>query len=316
MSQQSLPQGLASQPEAARAPRRSSLLRSRKWWGFAFVLPVVLFFGAFSIFPIAYGFYLSLTDFTLLRSPEWVGARNYVNLWHDGLFQQAVRVTIGFVLGTTVPVWILSLLAALLFFQRFPARGMFKALFFLPVLPSLVVVSIVWKVLLHPDGILTSMVGPIVGMSEINWLNSAVLAPWSMIIVQNWATIPFFMLIWLAGLSGIPTELREAALIDGANRLQAFLRVELPMLRPTAVLVAAVSTIQAFQGFILQYVMSPDKGGPADSTTTLALLIWKYGFQYFRMGEAAAISVILFLIILLVTFLQLVLGRADTPVGR
>lgn len=315
MNEVKLPRNLPSGVHA-RPARRSRLMRRRKWWGFAFVLPVVLFFGVFSIFPIVYGFYLSLTDFTLLRPPEWVGARNYINLWHDGLFRQAVRVTLGFVLGTTVPVWILSLLAALLFFQRFPGRNVFKVLFFLPVLPSLVVVSIVWKLLLHPNGVLSNLLGPLVGASEINWLNSIQLAPWSMILVQNWATIPFFMLIWLAGLAGIPTELREAAMIDGANRVQSFLRVELPMLRPTAVLVAAVSTIQAFQGFILQFVMSPDQGGPADSTTTLALLIWKYGFQYFRMGEAAAISIILFLIILLVTVAQLVLGRGDTPVGR
>lgn len=302
---------------AARHRRRGRSLASRRqWWGFVFVLPVVLFFAIFSVYPIFYGLYLSFTDFTLLRPPEWVGVANYVNLWNDPLFRKAINVTLVFVLGSTVPVWILSLLAALLFFQRFHGREVLKALFFLPVLPSLVVVSIVWKLLLHPNGAWTSILAPLLGRSEIHWLNSIDLAPLSVIVVQNWAIIPFFMLIWLAGLTGIPNELREAAQIDGATAIQSFLRVQLPLLRPTAVLVAAISTIQAFQGFILQYVMTPDKGGPADSTTTLALLIWKYGFQYFRMGEAAAISIILFAVILVITTLQLVLTRSDTAVGH
>lgn len=288
----------------------------RRWWGLLFVTPVVLFFAVFMIYPIFNGLYLSFTNFTLLRPPEWVGAQNYINLLQDRLFLKSFSVTLWFVLGTTGPVWILSLLAAILFFQKFWGREFFKSVFFLPVLPSLVVVSIVWKILLHPNGILTQLVSPFTGVSEIRWLHNVNLAPISMILVQNWAAIPFFMLIWLAGLSGISQELRDSAKIDGANNIQSFLYVEFPLLRPTAVLVAALSTIQAFQGFILQYVMSPDQGGPANSTTTLALLVWKYGFQYFRMGDAAAISVILFVIILSVTALQLWLGRSEDYTGR
>lgn len=295
--------------------RPGAIVRGRQRWGLIFVLPVVAFVAVFSVYPIVNGFYLSLTDFSLLRPPEWVGVGNYVSLWQDPLFRKAIGVTVVFVLGTTVPVWILSLAAAVVFFQRFPGREWLKALFFLPVLPSMVVVSIVWKLLLYPSGVFSTIIGPLLGRSEINWLNDIHLAPFAMILVQDWATIPFFMLIWLAGLSGVSTELREAARIDGANFIQAFLKVELPLLRPTAVLVIAISTIQAFQGFILQFVMSPDKGGPADSTSTIALLIWKYGFQYFRMGEAAAMSVILFAVIFIITLFQLVLGRGDKAVG-
>jgi multiple sugar transport system permease protein len=295
----------------ARVRRRSTLWSRRQWWGLVFALPAVLFFSLFSVYPILSGFYLSLTDFTLLRPPEWVGLENYQSLWRDPLFHNALRVTLVFVAGTTIPVWVLSLLAAILFFQEFRGRELLKALFFLPVLPSLVVVSIVWKLLLHPNGVVNDLVAPLVGGRALLWLHSTDLAPLVMIVVQNWTIIPFFMLIWLAGLSGIPTELREAALIDGASRAQSFMRIELPLLRPTAVLIAAISTIQAFQGFILQFVLAADQGGPADSTTTLALLVWKYGFQYFRMGEAAAISVVLFAIILAITLLQLAIGRSE-----
>ena len=288
-----------------------SLFTRRRWWGLVFVLPVIIFFVIFNVYPIINGVYLSMTSFTLLRPPVWIGFENYIELMQDRLFIQSVLVTLGFVAGATVPVWILSLLAAVLFFQRFPGRDYLKTVFYTPVLPSLVVISIIWKVLLHPNGILTFALKPLTGMPEIRWLNDFQLSPISMIIVNDWATIPFFMLIWLAGLTGISQELREAAMVDGASRLQSFLKIELPLLRPTALFVAAISTINAFQGFTLQWVMTPDRGGPLNVNTTLGLYIWQNGFVYYRMGIAAAASVILFGIIILVTALQMSLARSD-----
>jgi multiple sugar transport system permease protein len=295
---------------AAPRPLRGSMHSRRRWWGLIFVLPVVLFFLVFNVYPILNGVYLSMTSFTLLRPPVWIGTENYVELLHDPLFKQSVLVTLGFVAGSTIPVWILSLLAAVLFFQHFPARNLMKTIFYTPVLPSLVVISIIWKVLLHPNGILTHALRPLTGLPEIRWLNDFQLSPLSMILVNDWATIPFFMLIWLAGLMGIPNELREAALVDGATRRQAFFRIELPLLRPTALFIAAITTINAFQGFTLQWVMTPDRGGPLNVNTTLGLYIWQNGFVYYRMGIAAAASVILFGMILLVTAFQLSLGRS------
>lgn len=285
-------------------------MRRREWWGMAFVLPTVLFFAIFYIYPIVSGFYLSLTDFNLLRPPEWVGLENFQDLLRDRLFLKSVSVTLAFVLGSTLPVWALSLLAAKLFFQNFPGREVLKIIFVSPLLPSLVVVSIIWKVLFHPNGPMTSFVGPFFGTGEIRWLNDVILSPLTITVANGWTSAPFYMLIWLAGLSGIPGELRDAAKVDGANARQFFFRVELPLLRPTAVFVAAISTINAFQGFTLQFNVSPGQGGPVDANTTLGVLIWKLGFQYFRMGDAAAVSVVLFVIIMLVTVLQLALGRS------
>lgn len=285
-------------------------MRRREWWGTAFVLPTVLFFAIFYIYPILSGFYLSLTDFNLLRPPEWVGLENFQDLLRDRLFLKSVSVTLAFVLGSTLPVWALSLLAAKLFFQNFPGREVLKIIFVSPLLPSLVVVSIIWKVLFHPNGPMTSFIGPFVGTGEIRWLNDVILSPLTITVANGWTSAPFYMLIWLAGLSGIPSELRDAAKVDGANARQFFFRVELPLLRPTAVFVAAISTINAFQGFTLQFNVSPGQGGPVDANTTLGVLIWKLGFQYFRMGDAAAVSVVLFVIIMLVTVVQLALGRS------
>ena len=208
-----------------------------------------------------------------------------------------------------MPVWIGSLALALVFDRAFRGRDILKAIVFSPLLPPLIVVGILWKVLLHPNGVLTSVVGWFTGGSEVHWLTSAKLAPWSMILINDWATIPFFMLFWLAGMTAIPEEIREAAAIDGAGPARIFRSIDLPLLRPTAILVAALSTINTFQGFVFQFVAGQNKGGPANSTLTLGLLIWKYGFQYYRMGDAAAVSVVLFVIILAITAIQLWLSR-------
>lgn len=286
-------------------------MQRRQIWGLFFVLPTVIFFAVFFLYPIVSGLLFSLTDFTLLRPPEWVGLQNYADLLKDRLFLKSISVTLGFVLGTTVPVWILSLLAAKVFYQRFAGREILKVLFFAPVLPSLVVVAIVWRILMNPSGVMTTLLRPFTGLGEIDFFNNPTLSPISMILINDWTTIPFYMLIWLAGLTGIPRELRDAALVDGANRWQSFLRIELPLLRPTAVFVAAISTINAFQAFTLQYAISPGRGGPIDVNTTMGLLIWKYGFQFYRMGDASTVSVVLFALILIVTILQLGLSRGE-----
>jgi len=281
----------------------------RHWWGLVFVLPVVLFFAVFSVFPVLFGVAISLTDYNLLDEPYYVGFDNYRNLLDDQLFLRALRNTLVFVLGATLPVWVLSLGAAVLFDQAFRGRELLKTLFFLPVLPPIVVVAVVWRMLLHPNGVMTWIVGGHQGITEIPWLSSTTLAPLVMIVVHDWAVVPFFMVIWLAGLTGVPKELREAARLDGASSWQVFWHIDLPQLRSTAVLVAALSSINAFQTFTLQYAISPDPGGPANSTLVLGLLVLKYGFQYFRMGDAAAVSVVMFAMILVVTAVQLGFNR-------
>ena len=199
--------------------------------------------------------------------------------------------------------------AAVLFDQAFRGKLWLKTIFFLPVLPPIAVIAVLWRVLLHPNGVITSLTGGWWGITEIRWLADTALAPFSMIAVHDWAMIPFFMMIWLAGLAAIPPEFREAAAIDGAGPVRSFWHVDLPQLRSTAVLVAALSSIGAFQTFALQYVLPNDAGGPANSTMVLALLVLKYGFQYFRMGDAAAISVVMFGMILCVTLGQLWFNR-------
>ena len=198
--------------------RTMGLVQRRQYYGLLFVLPAVIFFLIFFLYPIVIGFGLSLTDFTLLKPPVWVGLKNYQDLLSDRLFLKSLNVTFGFVLGSTVPVWVISLAMALLFFQRFPGRELMKVLFFTPLLPSVVVVSVIWKLLLHPAGLLSSVIGPIVGQTPIKWLFDLQLSPIMSVVVHDWHIAPFYMIIWLSGLTAIPPELRDAARVDGRKR--------------------------------------------------------------------------------------------------
>ena len=167
--------------------RNMGLVQKRQYYGLLFVLPAVIFFAIFFLYPIVIGFGLSLTDFTLLKPPVWVGLQNYQDLLNDRLFLKSLNVTIGFVLGSTVPVWVISLAMAVLFFQRFPGRELMKVLFFTPLLPSVVVVSVIWKLLLHPSGILSTVIGPIVGQVPIKWLFDLQLSPIMSVVVHDLA---------------------------------------------------------------------------------------------------------------------------------
>lgn len=288
---------------------RRQLFFRRSIYGILFVAPAMLFFAFFSLYPMLTGFYLSLTDYTLLNPPVFVGFKNFVGLLTNDDFIAGLRVTAIFVLGTTIPKWIISLALALLFVRPFRGREVFKVLYFTPTLLSGVVVSLVWKLLLNADGLASAVFGPLVKQPEIFWLAHAVLTPLSLIFVDNWAGIPFFMIVWIAGLVGIPRDFYEAALIDGADSWQAFWNITLPLLAPTTLFVVVTSTIGAVQAFSLQFVMT--KGGPGNLTTTIALLVYNYGFNYFRMGVAAAMSVVMFAFIITITLLQLRSMRSE-----
>jgi multiple sugar transport system permease protein len=288
---------------------RRSLIFRRGIYGLLFVAPAMLFFLVFSLYPMVNGLYLSLTEYTLLKPPRFIGLDNFIGLTRNKEFINGLRVTGTFVLGTTIPKWAISLALALLFLRPFRGRDTFKVLYFTPTLLSGVVISLVWKLLFDPNGLASMLARPFLHKGDIFWLADPNLTPMALIVVDNWAGIPFFMIIWIAGLVGIPREFYEAALIDGANRWQAFWHITLPLLRPTTLFVIVVSTIGSFQAFSLQYIMT--RGGPSNLTTTIALLVYNYGFNYFKMGVAAAMSVFMFVVIIIITLLQIRSVRAE-----
>ncbi len=303
----SVQQSTATMPNPHNASKQVASRRRfrfrREYYGLLFVIPAMIFFLLFNIYPMFSGLYYSFTRFTLLKPPVFIGLDNFIGLLSDTQFQNAVWVTFLFVIGTTIPQWILSLGLALLFRGDFRFKQVYKILYFSPSLLSGVVVSLVWKLLYDPRGIVNAVVGPWVGKSEIFWIGSSALAPYALMAVANWEGFGYLMLIWLAGLVGIPAEFYDAAAIDGANRWQTFRHVTLPLLKPTSIFVMITTLIGAFQAFNLQYVMTD--GGPNNATTTMALLVYKDAFQYFKMGQAAATSVVMFLIIIVITIIQI-----------
>lgn len=301
--------GLSERVQALNRNLYRSFVFRRKIYGILFVAPAVLFFLVFSVYPTLNGFYLSLTEYSLLKPPRWIGLANYAALPGDALFRQSLGVTTAFVVGAVAPKAILSLMIALVLVRPFAGREFFKTLYFTPTLLSGVVISLVWKLLLDPAGLVNIVLTPLTGGERFFWLTDAVLSPAAIIAIDNWAGIPFFMIIWIAGLVGIPREFYEAALIDGANRMQAFFNITLPLLKPTALFVLVIASIGAFQAFTLQFVIT--KGGPNNHTTTIALLVYKYGFNYYRMGAAAAMSIFMFVVIIVLTLIQIRWVRSD-----
>jgi len=176
------------------------------------------------------------------------------------------------------------------------------------VVVSGVVVAIVWRGLYNPYGPINATLGPLFGLWP-TWLTSRTLAPWAIIIMSVWQSVGFYMVIFIAGLQDIPDVFYDAAKVDGANGLQALWHVTLPLLRPTVLLVMVVTLINCFQSFTYQYVMT--KGGPSDATTVIGLYVYLNGFSYMRMGYAAAVSLVLFAIIMALTLVQLRVGRSE-----
>ncbi|MDB4896031.1 MAG: sugar transporter permease [Firmicutes bacterium] len=288
--------------------RSRSPLRSAGWWGFAFAMPAILLFLAFSLWPILNTFYLSLFKYDLLTPKEWVGVRNFARLPADQVFLRSLKATAVYVLGTYIPVWGISLALAMALNAKIKLRGLLRTLYFIPPMMSMVVVSVIWKLMFHHDGLLNTMLmQPLLG-HPVDWLTDERWAPVAIILMSIWKETGFYMVVFLAGLQSISSQLYEAARIDGAGGWALFRHITLPMLKPTFAFVTIISLIQGLQAFIPQWVMAD--GGPNGATTSIALLIYRMAFVWLKMGPAAAVAVILFVLVGAVTLIQWRLQRA------
>lgn len=290
----------AAQPQARRRGRHP--LGSGGWWGFAFAAPALALFLAFSLWPILNTFHLSLFKYDLLTPKQWVGLKNFADLPGDQDFLRSLKATAIYVLGTYIPVWALSLGLALALNTKIRLRGLLRTLYFVPPMMSMVVVSVIWKLIFHRDGLFnTSIMEPLFG-GPVDWLTDERAAPIAIIIMSIWKETGFYMVVFLAGLQNIPQQLYEAARIDGAGGWALFRHVTVPLLKPTFVFVTIISMIQGLQAFIPQWVMAD--GGPNGATTSIALLIYRMAFVWLKMGPAAAVAVVLFAIVATVTLVQ------------
>ena len=288
---------------------------------YAFVAPALSLIAVFFALPVAASFLLSLTDFDIYAVADpadlrFVGLRNYAELLRDPLFWVALRNTSYFVLVAGPLSLAVSLVAALLVTAGVVRlKGLFRTLFFLPVVTSLVAVAVVWRYLYQPRFGLLNYALASVGFGPFDWLGDPRLAMPAIVLLAVWKNFGFNMVVFMAGLQGIPERLYEAASIDGAGPWTQFWRITVPMLTPTLVFVAIMTLIGNFQLFAEPYVMT--QGGPAHSTLSIVLYMYEEGFRWWNLGYAAALAFVLFAIILSVTALtRLRASRGvDVPAG-
>jgi multiple sugar transport system permease protein len=288
-----------------RAVRRPSSLRTRRAiaaWGFA--LPFLAVFVAFMAGPVVASLAMSFTDLrgTDLRNPlgvNVIGFDNYVRLFGDEVFRQALANTAVFVLGC-VPLTIVAALAVALALNRgiTRLRTFFRVGYYLPVVTSIVAVAVVWRFLLQPDTGLVNSLLRTVGISGPRWLDDPVFAMPSLIVMTAWRGMGFMMVVFLAGLQAIPSDVYEAAEMDGAGRWARFRFVTLPMLRPTMLFAVVVTSIGQLQFIEEPFVMT--RGGPLNKTLSVSMDVYnQFGFGNY--GYASAMSYVLFVVIVALT---------------
>jgi len=273
----------------------------------AFLAPSLVVLLGFWIVPMVGTIWISLQNWNLIGVARYAGFDNYVELATDQDFHAALGHTLLFI-GTYVPlVLVAGLGVALLLNAALPAMRLFRAIFFLPVITSWVAVSLLWKWILNPaDGLLDRMLAA-VGIEGPGWWTSPDWAMPAVVLASVWKDLGYVAVILLAGLQAIPTELQEAAQLDGAGAWRRLRSVTLPLLTPSLFFVLVISIINSFHVFDQVWVMT--EGGPGGATSVVVQQIVKYAFEYGRVGYASAMSIVLFAIIMLVTVVQLGLQR-------
>lgn len=263
-----------------------------------FVFPALLGMLIFIIIPIFFSFGLSFAKWDLLNPIQFVGLDNYKEIFTEPLFSKILLNTVVFALATSFFGVIIPLILAAIMNSKIRGTDFFKTAYFLPFITPMIVIGIVWEWIFDPNiGLLNKVL-----QVHINWLYDPHWAMPALIIVSVWKLIGYNMIIFLSGFSGISNSMFEAAKIDGANPVETFFYVTIPLLSPTIFFVVIITAVSSFQVFDLIYLMT--QGGPLDSTNVLVYAIYKNAFEYFNAGKASAIAYVLFVIILVLTLLQ------------
>jgi multiple sugar transport system permease protein len=279
--------------------------------GYVFVLPSLLHLLVFFLIPLGFSLWLSFHDWRGLttRNIPFVGLENYQFMFGDTRWWNAVWNTLVYTFVSVPLGMVLSLLVAIVMNQKIPGIYAFRAMFFLPVITSWVAVSVVWLWILDGRLGLLNYALSLVGIDGPDWLSDPRTALLALILITVWKGLGFQMVIWLAGLQAIPKELYEAAIVDGANRVQQFRFVTLPMLAPTTFFMLITGVIGSFQVFTPVFVLT--KGGPLGSTDVAVYRIYERAFVNFDFGYASALAWVLFVFIFVATLIQLYYMRRN-----
>lgn len=274
----------------------------RKWMPYIFVSPYIIFVSIFVLFPVIFSFILTFHKWNIIAPMKFIGMKNYVRLFHDRLFWTSIMNTLKFLL-VHIPLQLaIALFLAVLLNQKIKAVSFYRASFFMPVIVSGVVVTILWQQLLGFDQGIINRVFTNAGLPKIGWLVNPDVAIYSIAVMVTWKNVGLYVILFLVGLQTVPTQYYEAARLEGANRWQQFLHITLPMINPTVFMVVILSTIGGFSLFIEPYIMTG--GGPLNKTLSAVLYIYKQAFQYYNMGYSATLGFFYALMIMLVVVIQ------------
>lgn len=292
---------MATKALSTTAPRRtrSRAVRNEAITGFLFISPWIVGFLIFTLGPMLASAYYSLTSWDLIGTPQFVGLRNYQRLWLDPLFWQALKVTSLYALGRVPLGIIFGLAVALLLNQNVRFIGLWRTLYYLPVVLPPVAVSLLWTWIYNPEyGVLNWTLSG-VGIEGPNWLSSSTWVVPALVAMAVWSVTGRYMIIYLSGLRGISQELYDAAAIDGANGTMQFWKITLPLMTPVLFFNLVMGMIDSFKVFTQAYVMT--QGGPRNSSLFYVYYLYQQAFQRFNMGYASALAWAFFLIILVLT---------------
>jgi multiple sugar transport system permease protein len=266
------------------------------------VSPYILYVLVFVMFPVLFCFFLTFHKWNIIAPMHFIGVDNYTRLVHDRLFWKAIGNTLKFLLLHIPLQLIVSLFLAQLLNQKIKAISFFRASFFMPVIVSGVVITILWQQLFGYDSGMINRVLTVIGISKKGWLVNPDIAIYSIAIMATWKNVGLYVILFLVGLQTVPPQYYEAAKLEGANRWQQFWHITLPMINPTIFLVVILSTIGGFSLFIEPYIMTG--GGPLNQTLSAVLYIYKQAFQYYNMGYSATLGFFYAIMIMTVVILQ------------
>ena len=279
-------------------------MESRKQKALPYILvgPYFVFLLVFVAFPVLFCFYLTFHKWNIISSMKFIGADNYSRLFQDRLFWKAITNTLKFLLVHIPLQLVISLFLAWLLNRKIRAASFFRSSFFMPVIVSGVVITILWQQLLGYDsGIINSMLEG-VGVHKIGWLVDPDVAIYSIALMATWKNVGLYVILFLVGLQTVPPQYYEAAEMEGASAWQQFYHITLPMINPTIFMVVILSTIGGFSLFIEPYIMTG--GGPLNTTLSAVLYIYKQAFQYYNMGYSATLGFFYAMLIMTVVVLQ------------
>lgn len=280
-------------------PRGDWVTPAEARWGLILTLPVMALFIALKVAPVLYAGYLSFTDYSLLQPPEFIGFDNYQRMFSDSRAMTSFRVTIIYTLGTVIPATALSLAVALMLNKKLHAMGVFRTAFYMPQVASWVAIGVAWLYIMNPAfGPFNYLITQL-GFERQALLRSPDQALPVLILIGIWRQLGYSVVIFLAGLQGIPGHLTEAAMMDGASPFRRFRQITFPLLMPTTMFVFVTAVIFNLQ--IFDQVVVLTGGGPGRATYTTVLFIFDQAFRSFSMGYAAAVAVILFVMIMVLS---------------